>query len=71
VAENPIENLLPEYSWAKLKIAEFHYRKLFGLTKEEMDKELWEDFYVNREISKAIAEKEEAEIEMAKRRTNG
>lgn len=67
VSQNPVEKLPEIYDWANMRVAEYNYRKRFGLSKRQMDEEPWEDFYINQIISRVYAEVEEAEIKKHKK----
>lgn len=51
------ETLEPRYYWAKLKIAIFNYRKLFGLTADQVREEPFDEFILNAKIDELISEK--------------
>lgn len=54
--------------WAIEKINEYHYRKEFGLSKEEMLNEPMEDVVTNSKIMEFINIKEEKSMKKAQRK---
>lgn len=62
VSDDPVEELDKVYDWAKLQVALFNYRKLFGLSYEEVLKEPLEEFVINAKIEELMSIKREQEI---------
>jgi hypothetical protein len=48
-----------EQKWAINKVREYHYRKLFGLSKAQMAREPLEDVYINEIINNEYYKKDE------------
>lgn len=57
-----IENV----TWAFSKVAEYNYRKLFGLSKKEFNEEPVSDFIANAKIAQIYAQREKMEVENAR-----
>lgn len=56
-----------EQRWAINKIREFNYRRLFGLSKIDMDNEPYEDFIINNEIDRLYDERTRREADKLKK----
>ena len=58
VSDNPVDPLPPVYNWAKIKLIEFQYRKLFHLSYNEIQDEPFEEIKVALEIQRFIKARE-------------
>ena len=58
------------YIQAGEKISEFHYRKLFGLSKQQMLDEPLDDYFTNLFIQETLSSKEEQESKKTERQAN-
>lgn len=56
VADNP-KNLPVVYRWAKMKLAIYNHRKLFGLSYRQAMDEPFDEFLTNAKINKLIDDK--------------
>jgi len=54
VSDNPVEGLEPRYEWAKMKVAIFNYRKMFGLSYHQVMAEPLEEFVLNAKINELV-----------------
>ena len=58
------------YIQAGERISEFHYRKLFGLSKQQMLAEPLDDYFTNSFIQETISAKESQEAKKVERESN-
>lgn len=61
VAEGEV--LEPRYYQAKFKVAVFNYRKIFGLSFQEVMEEPFDEFIINARINQMISLKDRKEAE--------
>lgn len=59
VSDSPVEKLAPRYEWAKIQVAIFNYRKLFGLSYSQVMAEPLESFMLNAKINELVNIKSE------------
>lgn len=59
-----------DQEWAMNKMIEVHYRKLFHLTKAEMQQETMEDVMTNLQIERLLNKRQEFEEKAAKMRAD-
>ena len=65
------EELEPRYKWAKMKVAIFNYRKMFGLSYEEVMAEPFDEFLINAKIEELVGIKARMEAEANRKKYGG